>query len=44
MEKTIECPHDQRVLRVIERTVTCEKTAEFCTKCNKQLSEPKTEC
>lgn len=34
----------EKVLRVIESTVTCEKTAEFCSVCDKQLTKPKTEC
>ena len=44
MENTIDCPHDQNVLRVIDSVATCETTAEFCTECKKQLSKPKTEC
>jgi hypothetical protein len=39
-----ECPHEETAIRVLESTTTCEKTAEFCLKCKKQLSEPKTEC
>ncbi|WP_281233476.1 hypothetical protein [Flavobacterium gelatinilyticum] len=47
MEKysiTEECPHDIAVIRVIESVATCEATALFCVECNKQLSEPNTEC
>lgn len=33
-----------KVLRVVESTVSCEKTAEFCSICNKQLTKPNTEC
>jgi hypothetical protein len=38
------CPHDIAETRVIASVATCETTALFCTQCNEQLSEPKTEC
>ncbi|WP_300979017.1 hypothetical protein [Flavobacterium sp.] len=38
------CPHDTTKTRVIESVATCETTAEFCTACGEQLTQPKTEC
>lgn len=41
--KIIKCIYHLPVLRVLDSTATCEVTAVFCQKCNKQLSEPQTE-
>jgi hypothetical protein len=38
------CPHDIAETRVLKAICGCETIAEFCTECNIQLSEPKTEC
>ncbi|SMO42377.1 hypothetical protein SAMN06265349_101705 [Flavobacterium resistens] len=42
--KVEKCPHNNRVLRVIESVATSEKTVLICKDCEKQLSEPKTDC
>ena len=38
------CPHDKAKIKVIESTTTCETTVLVCVACEKQLTEPKTEC
>lgn len=38
------CPHDIAETRVIQAACGCETTAEFCTECGEQLTEPKTDC
>ena len=38
------CDHKDTSVKVIEVTVTCEKTALQCNNCGKILTEPKTEC
>lgn len=44
LSKKKDCTHNKKVLRVIESTATCEKTAIYCKECNKELSKPKIEC
>lgn len=44
MDIPVECFDHIPILRVLESVGTCETTALFCTECNKQLSESKTEC
>lgn len=39
-----DCPHDEKITRVLERVATCEKTALYCKKCGKRLTDPKTDC
>jgi ribosomal protein S27E len=38
------CDHKDTSIKVMEVTVTCEKTALQCNNCGKILTEPKTEC
>lgn len=40
----LECEHKNQVTRVLKAVVTCETTAIFCKDCNKQLTEPETDC
>jgi len=44
MDIQVECTEHAPILRVIDSVGTCETTALFCRECNKQLSEPNTEC
>jgi len=39
-----ECPHDIAETRTLHAECGCETTAEFCIECEKQLTQPKTEC
>lgn len=39
------CPHTYgEKIKVIESTLTCEKTVVVCAFCQKELTEPKTDC
>ena len=38
------CPHWIAKTRTLTAQCGCETTAEFCTECGKQLTEPKTDC
>lgn len=43
-EGECNCPHIIAVTRTLTAECGCERTAEFCTACGDQLSDPKTEC
>ncbi len=40
----IDCPHNDKYLRVVESCVNCETTVLVCKSCGQILSEPKIEC
>lgn len=38
------CKHENTIIKVLDAVCGCENTVEFCTDCNKPISEPKIEC
>lgn len=43
-KEKIFCKHLDKRTKVISSTFTCETTVVICLDCNKELTEPKTEC